>query len=100
MLQPPGRRVYQRGSYTIWEVDGATAPVSVMALMTSFCWLLIYSQLYCQNISLFGKLFIDHKVKRSLFIVMQISTNSMLVCVLPRRKLHILHNMRCRNKSA
>ncbi|OXG26275.1 hypothetical protein C359_06512 [Cryptococcus neoformans Bt120] len=43
MLQPPGRRVYQRGSYTIWEVDGATAP------------------LYCQNISLFGKLFIDHK---------------------------------------
>lgn len=100
MLQPPGRRVYQRGSYTIWEVDGATAPVSVMALMTSFYWLLIYSQLYCQNISLFGKLFIDHKVKRSLFIVMQISTNSMLVCVLPRRKLLILHNMRCRNKSA
>ncbi|ADV25646.1 hypothetical protein I305_04898 [Cryptococcus gattii E566] len=43
MLQPPGRRVYQRGSYTIWEVDGAAAP------------------LYCQNISLFGKLFIDHK---------------------------------------
>lgn len=36
MLQPPGRRVYQRGSYTIWEVDGATAPVSVMALTTSF----------------------------------------------------------------
>ncbi|WVQ84256.1 hypothetical protein IAT38_006408 [Cryptococcus sp. DSM 104549] len=43
MLQPPGRRVYQRGSYTIWEVDGANAT------------------LYCQNLSLFGKLFIDHK---------------------------------------
>ncbi|WVR06677.1 hypothetical protein IAU60_003709 [Kwoniella sp. DSM 27419] len=43
MLQPPGRRVYQRGSYTIWEVDGAEAT------------------LYCQNLSLFGKLFIDHK---------------------------------------
>ncbi|ORX37057.1 acyl-CoA N-acyltransferase [Kockovaella imperatae] len=43
MLQPPGKRVYQRGSYTIWEVDGAVAP------------------LYCQNLSLFGKLFIDHK---------------------------------------
>ncbi|RSH90756.1 hypothetical protein EHS25_009931 [Saitozyma podzolica] len=42
-LQPPGRRVYQRGSYTIWEVDGAQAT------------------LYCQNLSLFGKLFIDHK---------------------------------------
>lgn len=44
MLQPPGRRVYQRGSYTIWEIDGAQAT------------------LYCQNLSLFGKLFIDHKV--------------------------------------
>ncbi|ORY24592.1 acyl-CoA N-acyltransferase [Naematelia encephala] len=43
MLLPPGRRVYQRGSYTIWEVDGSQAP------------------LYCQNLSLFGKLFIDHK---------------------------------------
>ncbi|OCF35056.1 hypothetical protein I316_03096 [Kwoniella heveanensis BCC8398] len=43
MLQPPGRRVYQRGSYTIWEIDGAQAT------------------LYCQNLSLFGKLFIDHK---------------------------------------
>ncbi|WWC62978.1 uncharacterized protein I303_105576 [Kwoniella dejecticola CBS 10117] len=43
MLQPPGRKVYQRGSYTIWEVDGAN------------------STLYCQNLSLFGKLFIDHK---------------------------------------
>ncbi|KAK6907883.1 hypothetical protein I203_101884 [Kwoniella mangroviensis CBS 8507] len=43
ILQPPGRKVYQRGSYTIWEVDGANAT------------------LYCQNLSLFGKLFIDHK---------------------------------------
>ncbi|BEJ17139.1 hypothetical protein CspHIS471_0605400 [Cutaneotrichosporon sp. HIS471] len=42
-MQPPGRKAYQRGSYTIWEVDGANA------------------QLYCQNLSLFGKLFIDHK---------------------------------------
>jgi len=44
MEQPPGRKVYQRLNYTIWEVDGATA------------------QLYCQNLCLFGKLFIDHKV--------------------------------------
>jgi hypothetical protein len=27
LLQPPGRKVYQRGSYTIWEVDGAQATV-------------------------------------------------------------------------
>ncbi|PWN47823.1 acyl-CoA N-acyltransferase [Violaceomyces palustris] len=40
---PPGRKVYQRGAHIIWEVDGAEA------------------KLYCQNLSLFGKLFIDHK---------------------------------------
>ncbi|GLB36731.1 putative MOZ/SAS family protein [Lyophyllum shimeji] len=40
---PPGRRVYQRGAHSIWEVDGAK------------------QKLYCQNLSLFGKLFIDVK---------------------------------------
>ncbi|GAW02777.1 acyl- N-acyltransferase [Lentinula edodes] len=40
---PPGRKVYQRGAHTIWEVDGAR------------------EKLYCQNLSLFGKLFIDIK---------------------------------------
>lgn len=27
-MRPPGRKVYQRGSYTIWEVDGANSTVS------------------------------------------------------------------------
>ncbi|KAI6009095.1 acyl-CoA N-acyltransferase [Pisolithus marmoratus] len=40
---PPGRKVYQRGAHTIWEVDGAI------------------DKLYCQNLSLFGKFFIDVK---------------------------------------
>ncbi|WFD41562.1 histone acetyltransferase [Malassezia psittaci] len=40
---PPGRKVYQRGAHTIWEVDGAL------------------QKLYVQNLCLFGKLFIDHK---------------------------------------
>ncbi|KAJ7489457.1 acyl-CoA N-acyltransferase [Mycena latifolia] len=40
---PPGRKVYQRGAHSIWEVDGAV------------------QKLYCQNLSLFGKLFIDVK---------------------------------------
>ncbi|KAG6864383.1 hypothetical protein C0991_010014, partial [Blastosporella zonata] len=40
---PPGRRVYQRGAQSIWEVDGAQ------------------QKLYCQNLALFGKLFIDVK---------------------------------------
>ncbi|KAI0075907.1 acyl-CoA N-acyltransferase [Panus rudis PR-1116 ss-1] len=43
MRHPPGRKVYQRGAHTIWEVDGAK------------------EKLYCQNLSLFGKLFIDIK---------------------------------------
>ncbi|CAD6884533.1 unnamed protein product [Tilletia caries] len=41
--RPPGRKVYQRGAHTIWEVDGAK----------EFD--------YCLNLCLFGKLFIDHK---------------------------------------
>ncbi|KII94412.1 hypothetical protein PLICRDRAFT_36682 [Plicaturopsis crispa FD-325 SS-3] len=40
---PPGRKVYQRGAHAIWEVDGAK------------------EKLFCQNLSLFGKLFIDVK---------------------------------------
>ncbi|KAI0344184.1 acyl-CoA N-acyltransferase [Trametopsis cervina] len=40
---PPGRKVYQRGAHIIWEVDGSK------------------EKLYCQNLSLFGKLFIDIK---------------------------------------
>ncbi|GAA6012893.1 hypothetical protein JCM10207_008368 [Rhodosporidiobolus poonsookiae] len=43
ITRPPGRRVYQRGATSIWEVDGATA------------------KLYCQNLCLFAKLFIEHK---------------------------------------
>ncbi|KAI5475310.1 histone acetyltransferase [Pseudohyphozyma bogoriensis] len=40
---PPGRKVYQRGAHTIWEVDGAV------------------EKLYSQNLCLFSKLFIEHK---------------------------------------
>ncbi|KEP49487.1 putative myst histone acetyltransferase [Rhizoctonia solani 123E] len=43
IMHPPGRKVYQRGAHTIWEVDGQV------------------ERLYCQNLSLFGKLFIDVK---------------------------------------
>ncbi|KAF8201047.1 acyl-CoA N-acyltransferase [Mycena galopus ATCC 62051] len=57
---PPGRKVYQRGAHIIWEVDGA---------------------LYCQNLSLFGKLFIDVKTlffdcDNFLFYVMTDATTS------------------------
>ncbi|KAK4051620.1 hypothetical protein OIV83_002760 [Microbotryomycetes sp. JL201] len=41
--RPPGRKVYENGSQTIYEIDGAD------------------EKLYCQNLCLFGKLFIEHK---------------------------------------
>ncbi|KAL5534511.1 hypothetical protein ACEPAG_974 [Sanghuangporus baumii] len=45
-MKPPGRIVYQRGAHVIYEIDGAKDKIA---------------QLYCQNLSLFGKLFIDIK---------------------------------------
>ncbi|KAI4204752.1 MAG: hypothetical protein LQ346_001576 [Caloplaca aetnensis] len=40
---PPGRLIYLKGDYTIYEVDGEE------------------DQLFCQNLSLFAKLFLDNK---------------------------------------
>ncbi|KAI6021182.1 acyl-CoA N-acyltransferase [Pisolithus marmoratus] len=45
------KKVYQRGAHTIWEVDGA---IDKRMLVSK-------RQLYCQNLSLFGKFFIDVK---------------------------------------
>lgn len=67
---PPGRKVYQRGAHTIWEIDGAEHFVSKAArlkdaLLRDTEWLfsafLSDLQDYCLNLCLFGKLFIDHK---------------------------------------
>lgn len=41
--KPPGRQVYHSRSYKIYEVDGKV------------------DKLYCQNLCLLGKLFLDHK---------------------------------------
>jgi hypothetical protein len=40
---PPGAQVYEHGGYSVWEVDGEE------------------HKLYAQNLSLFAKLFLDHK---------------------------------------
>ncbi|KAF7718661.1 Uncharacterized protein PECH_008818 [Penicillium ucsense] len=40
---PPGIKVYEHGGYAVWEVDGEN------------------NKLYGQNLSLFAKLFLDHK---------------------------------------
>ncbi|XP_021947994.1 histone acetyltransferase KAT8 [Folsomia candida] len=42
-LQPPGKEIYRKGTISIWEVDGKD------------------QKLYCQNICLLAKLFLDHK---------------------------------------
>lgn len=40
---PPGTRIYEDGGYSVWEVDGEDR------------------KLFAQNLSLFAKLFLDHK---------------------------------------
>lgn len=40
---PPGTKVYEQGGYAVWELDGED------------------HKLYAQNLSLFAKLFLDHK---------------------------------------
>ena len=56
--------MYQRGAHTIWEVDGAKEKVRVAQVVVgsfNYFSLIPREQLYCQNLSLFGKLFIDIK---------------------------------------
>ncbi|KAF8525214.1 acyl-CoA N-acyltransferase [Hysterangium stoloniferum] len=61
---PPGKKVYERGAHIIWEVDGATEKASFQCTF-AYCSISQFppfpEQLYCQNLSLFGKLFIDIK---------------------------------------
>lgn len=40
---PPGREIYRQGEYSFFEVDGK------------------YNKIYCQNLCLLAKLFLDHK---------------------------------------
>eukprot|EP00053_Salpingoeca_punica_P018396 m.180082 g.180082 ORF g.180082 m.180082 type:complete len:505 (-) comp17421_c0_seq4:1523-3037(-) len=40
---PPGTEIYRKGDLSFWEVDGGKEPI------------------YCQNVCLFAKLFLDHK---------------------------------------
>lgn len=69
--------MYQKDGVSIWEVDGAKERVrereslhflvfgfvfsSRVVLTTLSSFVRSESQLYCQNLSLFGKLFIDQK---------------------------------------
>ena len=43
VCQPPGEKIYHKGTLAIFEIDSSQ------------------SRLYCQNLSLLGKLFLEHK---------------------------------------
>ncbi|UYV82838.1 KAT8 [Cordylochernes scorpioides] len=43
LRQPPGKRIYQKDNIAVWEVDGKD------------------HKIYCQNLCLLAKLFLDHK---------------------------------------
>jgi len=64
----PGRRIYTHcteteeeggGGWSVWEVDGGVEIVCIL-FNVPFC-LLMMEQLFCQNLSLFAKLFLDNK---------------------------------------
>lgn len=58
---PPGELVYKRGAHAIREIDGAKQKVRRCLHYAQALHLTYNPQLYCQFLSLFGKLFIDVK---------------------------------------
>lgn len=66
----PGKRIYRHGKsgWQVWEVDGEDDGVSIAVLQLCFYHIQSYNetniisqQLYCQNLSLFAKLFLGDK---------------------------------------
>ena len=47
ILHPPGTEIYRHNGISVFEIDGA------------------HSQMYCQNLCLLAKLFLDHKVSKN-----------------------------------
>lgn len=73
MRHPPGDEVYRDGHVSIFEVDGRLNKVCVYMLRFSIKPNM--SQIYCQNLCLLSKMFLDHKslfydVEPFLFYVM------------------------------
>lgn len=62
---PPGDEVYRDGSVSIWEVDGRHNKVRFSPPLPSHLSLFLTSslssQVYCQNLCLLSKMFLDHK---------------------------------------
>ena len=55
---PPGREIYRKDGYSFFEVDGKL------------------NKIYCQNLCLLAKLFLDHKVNKFAFITIKTNINS------------------------
>lgn len=59
----PGRKIYthEKGTWSVWEVDGEVDTVSLTSINGRTDTDNRQFQLYCQNLSLFAKLFLDNK---------------------------------------
>jgi MOZ/SAS family/MYST family zinc finger domain len=73
ILHPPGDEIYRDGSVSIFEVDGRLNKASVIRFILKP--VLNSTQIYCQNLCLLSKMFLDHKslfydVEPFLFYVM------------------------------
>lgn len=89
MRHPPGRKVYQRGGHIIWEVDGAKEKVRLLRVCIFRCVThFLPLQLWCQNLALLGKLFIDHKCESVIGIPIRVMLMPDGRCHLRRARLH------------
>lgn len=86
---PPGDEVYRKGSISVFEVDGKKNKVRInicffddyRVVGTRLIVENYYPQIYCQNLCLLAKLFLDHKtlyydVEPFLFYVMTEADNT------------------------
>lgn len=73
---PPGDEIYRDGAVSIFEVDGRLNKVRIaFHVHNTKLTILRYFQIYCQNLCLLSKMFLDHKslfydVEPFLFYVM------------------------------
>lgn len=75
MRHPPGDEIYRDGTVSVWEVDGRKNKVRPPARRDVHIDKLTLPQIYCQNLCLLAKMFLDHKtlyydVEPFLFYVM------------------------------
>lgn len=72
---PPGDEIYRDGNISVFEVDGRKNKVRGLSVSPAQSLTPIAAQIYCQNLCLLAKMFLDHKtlyydVEPFLFYVM------------------------------